>query len=503
MTETTALVPFEEVRQQLTSLKTEFAAMLPSHIAPEKYQHVVLTALERDPNLLLADRASLMIACKEAANDGLLPDKKEGALVIYKTKVKVPGEQNPRTPNIKPLDRDVWIDMVKWMPMVFGIRKKMFQTGKVKDMQVELVYEKDFYERAAGDDAQIIHRPLDFGDRGKILGGYAIIATLPVGVYREVMSLAQIEAVAKAAKTQTVWGGDFRTEMMRKTILRRLSKQVPLSAEVERVLSRDDHMWDFDATRGTPAALLAGGERHRAMRAIPSSELFEDKAVKEAKAADQTPATEPVQDAEITDHNHSAEVVAIVTAVRQVSTPQALLELIDSLPDNGDEAFTAEENDWIDETMIERCEAMGVELLADLTIYDALAKHMGIELVTEDAGTEASQQSVDASAQGQSEGVDAGEPGESEETPAEDESQDRPPLGATITSAMGFQRYSDPDLWASDILNKLSVLTVPAQAQAFWKTNAPFILKARDDGYAVQADKILKVASDRGLYRAN
>lgn len=487
MNTSTALVPLQEVREQLLAVKTEIASMLPTHIPVERYNQVVMTALERDPSLLLADRTSLMIAAKEAANDGLLPDKKEGAFVVYRTKVKVPGEQNPRTPNIKPLDVEVWVDQAKWMPMIYGVRKKMFQTGKVRDVQVELVYEHDFYERAAGDDAQIIHKPLDFGDRGAIKGGYAIIATLEGGVFREVMSLAQIEDVAKSAKTQTVWGGVFRTEMMRKTILRRLAKQVPLSTEVERVLARDDAFYDFDAARAVPAGLQAGGLRHQRARSISSGELFEDKAIK----------AEPVQDAVIEETakpEHSAEVVEVVTKIRHTPDAEALLELLEQLAEEkkDEAAYTDEENAWIDETLAEQCAAFGVDLSDDdLSFADCIAKHLGIELETANASEpDQAEEQVENDTADTSITNDTGEP--------EREGNERPPLGATITSALGFQRYEDPELWASDILNKLSAIS-GAQAVAFWKTNEPFILKARDDGYG-QAERILTVAVTRGLH---
>lgn len=261
----TALAPIQVIERDLAARITTFGNLLPSHIQPTRFQDVVLTALKRDPSLLDADRNSLFLACEEAANDGLLPDKKEGAFVIYNNKVKVRVGNGHAT-------EDKWVKQVRWMPMIFGIRKKMFQAG-VLEVIVELVYKNDFYQREAGDSGAIVHRPLDFGDRGPVIGGYAIIKTKDGGVFREVMSLEQIDAVERVSKSDSgPWKGPFKPEMQRKTILRRLAKQVPLSPEVERVVSRDDVFYDLP---GDARAALVERQLPRAQ--VPHKALFSDK----------------------------------------------------------------------------------------------------------------------------------------------------------------------------------------------------------------------------------
>lgn len=89
----------QDFEGQLVARRDEFAPALPSHITPERFQRVVVTAVNLNPDLLRANRLSLLNACAKAASDGLLPDGREGALVIF-------GK-----------------DAV-WMPMVSGIIKK-------------------------------------------------------------------------------------------------------------------------------------------------------------------------------------------------------------------------------------------------------------------------------------------------------------------------------------------------------------------------------------------
>ena len=143
------------------------------------FTQVVVRAVQEQPELLNADRTSLFLACQTAAQDGLLPDRKDGALVVYNTKV---GEQ--------------WIKKVQWQPMIGGLRKTLANHG-FTGLRAELVYENDVkegrfsYEK--GDNPKIIHNPNVFGDRGVIVGAYAIVTDSNTGeVYRDSMSVEEL-----------------------------------------------------------------------------------------------------------------------------------------------------------------------------------------------------------------------------------------------------------------------------------------------------------------------
>ena len=259
-----ALTIIEEVREELRPIEAQVAPVLPAHISSQKFMSVCMTALDNNPDLINADRQSLKVACLNAANDGLLPDKREGAFVIFNEKVK---RKDPKTGR----DVESWVKAVKWMPMIGGILKKAYQSGKVQSISVELVHKNDTYRRAAGDDAQIVHEPLDFGDRGPVIGGYCIIRLKDADPYREVMSLDQINKVRSVSKSKD--NGPWVTwweEQAKKTLLRRALKRTPLSAELDQVFQRDDYLYDMDA-------------EHRPMidapaqtRALPKAAIFSD-----------------------------------------------------------------------------------------------------------------------------------------------------------------------------------------------------------------------------------
>lgn len=208
-------------RGDIQRMESEIAAALPPHIPAERFIRVVITAVQGDPALLDADRKTLFEASMRAAQDGLLPDKREGALVIFKGRVQ-------------------------WMPMIGGILKKVRNSGELVSIGAHIAYENDRFAYVLGDDERIEHEPKLDGDRGKPRAAYAIAKTKDGGIYREVMSLGEIEKVRKVSRASGngPWV-DWWEEMARKTVLRRLSKRLPMSTDLDDLIRRDDDLYDF------------------------------------------------------------------------------------------------------------------------------------------------------------------------------------------------------------------------------------------------------------------
>jgi len=231
----------EKIEKNLISRKAEFEKVLPAHITFEKFQRTIMTAIAANPDLTQADLGSLFLSAMKCATDGLLPDGREAAFVIFNTKVKEGGQ-------------DRWIKKIQYMPMWFGILKKIRQSKEVKSVVARIVYEADFrlgkFEVIQGDHEEIIHRPY-FGKepRGSIIAAYCI-ATLENGeVIREVMTVQEIEKIRRTSKSGNkegeaigIWK-EWYEEMARKTVFRRLAKWLPQSAEmIDRVFAQDDTM---------------------------------------------------------------------------------------------------------------------------------------------------------------------------------------------------------------------------------------------------------------------
>ncbi|HYH36945.1 MAG TPA: recombinase RecT [Azospirillum sp.] len=237
------LAPIDKLRNQLDAMGDQFALALPQHIPVDRFKRIVLTAINQNPDLLNADRKSLMGACMKASQDGLYPDGREGALVIFNTKVK--DEQG----------KDKWIKAVQWMPMVYGIIKKMRNSGELASIVAHAVYEKDHFEYVLGDEEKIDHKPTLATDRGRMVAVYSIAKLKDGTVQREVMPRAEVEKIrlASRAKESGPWK-DWYEEMARKSVIRRLAKYLPMSTEIEQMLRRDDALYasaDTDAAQGS------------------------------------------------------------------------------------------------------------------------------------------------------------------------------------------------------------------------------------------------------------
>lgn len=206
-----------EVRGQLDNMDGEFRMALPPHINVEKFKRVAMTAIQSNASLLNADRKSLFGSCVRAAQDGLLPDGREAALVIFG-------------------------NAVQYMPMIGGILKRIRNSGEVSTTSAQIVHRNDAFRYwVDGDGEHLEHEPLMFGDRGEIVGAYAVAKTKDGAIYIEVMTKSQIEKVRSVSRSKNngPWV-QWWEEMARKTVMRRLSKRLPMSTDIEDILRREE-----------------------------------------------------------------------------------------------------------------------------------------------------------------------------------------------------------------------------------------------------------------------
>ena len=262
MTTTQQLAPMDAMRGTLTKMHAEFRSALPPQIPVEKFIRTTLTAIQMQPELLDTDRRSLLGSCMKAAQDGLIPDGREAALVIFRSK------EGPKT---------------QYMPMVGGVLKKMRNSGEIASISAHVVYSHDLFDYSLGDDEQITHKPLLGGDRGKAIAVYAIAKTKDGAIYREVMSVAEVEKVRAASRAANAgpWV-QWWDEMARKTVIRRIAKRLPSSADVDQMLEHDNEAVGF-VQHGTiditpPAHSIDNpGEPSRLKSAIVDAETGEVK----------------------------------------------------------------------------------------------------------------------------------------------------------------------------------------------------------------------------------
>ncbi len=226
--------PLLVLKAQIDQRETEFARALPAHIPVERFMRVIMTAAQNEPDLLTADRQSFMTACMRAAQDGLLPDKRDGAIVTFNTKVKREG-------------KEVWVKMAQWMPMIFGILKKVRNSGKLATITARVVYGGDHFRYWVDDDGEHVDfEPSDAPDKSIVRRVFAMAKTTDGELYVEPLTADDIEKIRSVsrAKDKGPWV-EWWEEMAKKSALRRLAKRLPTSSDLDDLLRRDDELYDL------------------------------------------------------------------------------------------------------------------------------------------------------------------------------------------------------------------------------------------------------------------
>lgn len=226
MSEAEKANPVAVIRMQLDRMDGEFQSALPAHIPVERFKRVAMTAIQNNPDLLNADRRSLFNSAMRAAQDGLLPDGREGAIVVYRGKT---GQ------------------IAQWMPMVQGILKKVRNSGEIATIVARVVYEGDIFRYWVDEDGEhILYEPSDTSDTNIVRRVFAMAKTKEGELYIEPMTPEEIEKVRQSsrAKDNGPWR-DWWEEMAKKTAIRRLAKRLPMSTDLDDLIRRDDDLYDM------------------------------------------------------------------------------------------------------------------------------------------------------------------------------------------------------------------------------------------------------------------
>jgi len=220
---TKAVTVYEEFKLNLSKMDKQFAAVLPTHIPPEKFIRVALTAIQLRPELLNADRHGLFGELMKCAADGLIPDGREATINVYG-------------------------NAPKYLPMIGGICKKARNSGEIATIDAQVVYKNDKFESWTDERGPHFKHVKERGDRGEPILPYAYALTKDGGFYFEEVDEKQMAAIESASKAKTgPWKGPFRDEMKRKSALRRLAKyRLPSSADLDDVIRRDEDLFDVD-----------------------------------------------------------------------------------------------------------------------------------------------------------------------------------------------------------------------------------------------------------------
>ena len=214
--------PMSNLRDLLQKMAPQLAMALPSHLKPERMIRVATTAIQVNPRLQECSARSIIACVVEASQLGLEPCGALGHAYLIPYKLKgVPTCQS--------------------IPGYKGLLHLVRNSGCLKTVSAEVVHEVDEFSYEMGDRPRIRHVPSTVAEPGKVLYVYAVAELMNGGIQRVVLPVREVEAVRKRSRSANdgPWVTDWN-EMAKKTALRRLTKLLPMSIEVQRAVELDE-----------------------------------------------------------------------------------------------------------------------------------------------------------------------------------------------------------------------------------------------------------------------
>lgn len=241
--------PLVQFKRDLDRLKENGEMdMLPSNVSFDAFKNAAVVAFTDNPLIAQCDMGTVFKSLRRLAAAGLVPDGREAALVPFKTKVN-----------------GSYVQVCQAMPMIFGLIKTARNSGEISDIRAHLVYQAEVDQKrfnyVVGDTEKLEHEPILFGDKGEPVAAYAIATMKDGTIIREFMDAGEIDKVRRSGASQLnfvqgqrptvsaepkgIWA-DWQGEMWKKTVIRRLIKRLPLSAEdMRRVAEMDEVRHDI------------------------------------------------------------------------------------------------------------------------------------------------------------------------------------------------------------------------------------------------------------------
>ena len=196
----------------------DIKAIMPEGLLYERLLRIALTSLAKMPKLKECTQTSFIGAIVQSVMTGLEPDGIQACIIPYKK-------------------------VAQFQPMYQGIIK-LCRNADVKIIYAHPVYENDFFEMDLGTNKSIEHKPEYKGDRGEVIGYYAVYYNKFDEPDFEYMTKAEVvytRSKSSRAKEGSPWDSWF-DEMAKKTVLKRLLKRAPKSIELNTLVDIDNQI---------------------------------------------------------------------------------------------------------------------------------------------------------------------------------------------------------------------------------------------------------------------
>lgn len=223
-----SLSPLDSVKVQINSPKFVQALRdcLPAHITPERQARVLIQCLNKTPKLAECSWTSIANCMLDCSQMGLEPDGRRAHIIPY-------GNTATLIVDYK------------------GMLELIYRSDKVDFVDAFLVYENELkldpdlgqprFSIQYGGDPRVAHYPIIVGERGKVVGAYAIAhikgVSKPKFVWLTTQEIEDVRQRSRAAQ-KGPWVSDWG-EMAKKTCIRRIAKTLPLSYEINELLMKE------------------------------------------------------------------------------------------------------------------------------------------------------------------------------------------------------------------------------------------------------------------------
>lgn len=209
--------PLAIIRSAIEDARPRLAPLVPSGVSVDRISRVALAAIGRSSDLLACSVPSLLQALAQAAQLGLEIGGAlgEAYLVPYKGAATL---------------------IVGYRGLLSLARR----SGQIASIEARVVRDGDRFAVRYGTTPEIAHEPA-IGSGGSLVAVYAVARLTDGMVQSEVMSRAEIDAIRARSKTSGSgpWVTDY-DEMARKTVVRRLAKYLPMSADLADALTVEE-----------------------------------------------------------------------------------------------------------------------------------------------------------------------------------------------------------------------------------------------------------------------
>lgn len=208
----------EVLQSDIQRLKDKFTPLLKAET--DKFIQIACNYIQGSwANISKAAPATVISELMKAAQMSLFVDGQEAAIVSYAEKAKL-------------------------MVMYKGLLKMVRNSGELASINAGVSYEKDTFESYTDEKGEHLkHTPLFGKDRGKPVLTYCIARTKGnKEAYVEIMTEEEIQSCRKVSRagTDSPWNGPFADEMRKKTIIRRISKRLPMSTDLNMAINDDE-----------------------------------------------------------------------------------------------------------------------------------------------------------------------------------------------------------------------------------------------------------------------